>query len=106
MTAEILSLKDARSARSPHWAGTCVCLGCQHSWTGVGPVGHTVGLTCPECDLPKGVTKYLFGADVGDHVLTCAACGGDAVTAYRRAGHMYVRCMNCGNDVTDAFYSG
>lgn len=105
--SEVVSLADAKAARQPHWTGSCVCLGCRHEWVGVGPSPFEgVNLDCPECKLPKGTVKYPFGASAGDMVLTCNHCGGEALTAYVRDNLHYVRCMGCGNDLTDAFFSG
>ncbi len=63
--------------REPHWAGKAVCVGCP---------------------------KFPFGADESDALLTCSPYGGDALTAYKREGRMYVRCMGCGTDLTEASY--
>lgn len=101
----IISLAKVREEREPHWSGKCVCLGCRHEWVGVGPVGVVDALQCPACDLPKGVTKNLFGADEGDAYLLCK-CGCEAMTAYKSKGHFYVKCMACGTDQTDVFYDG
>lgn len=95
--------EEAEDAQ-PHWAGKCVCLGCRHEWEGVGPIGTTTGLLCPECELPKGVTKYIFRSASGDMVLTCLECDGEALTAYIHKGAHVVRCMSCGYDVTAAFF--
>jgi hypothetical protein len=86
-------------------AGPCVCLGCRHEWVGVSQTG-SVNLICPSCELPKGTTKYPFGCSDGDRVLTCRHCKGEALTAYIRNDMHYVRCMGCGVDLTEEFYSG
>jgi hypothetical protein len=101
--ADVVSLDDARAEREPHWAGKAVCVGCRHEWVQVAPAGVTC-VGCPSCGLPKGFPKFPFGADEGDALLTCSPCGGDALTAYKREGRMYVRCMGCGTDLTEAFY--
>ncbi len=108
MAGEVISFAAAKAEREPHWSGKCVCLGCRHEWEGVGPIGVTVGLQCPACDLPKGVCKHPFGAQEGDSVLTCSHCGGEALTAYMRAKDrlLMVKCMSCGVDLTDVFYNG
>jgi len=98
----VVSLAEEREARQPHWTGTAYCVGCKHEWQAVAPVGSE-NLECPSCTLPKGVPKYPFGAEEGDMVLTCD-CGCEALTAYRRVGHFYVKCMSCGDDLTHAFY--
>lgn len=102
---DIVPFKVAsREEYDPHWSGPCVCLGCRHEWVGVGPLGFTSNLDCPECELPKGTTKYPFGASEGDLVLTCGDCGGEALTSYIRDGLHYVRCMGCGTDLTNVFF--
>jgi hypothetical protein len=93
-----------RDARRPHWEGTGHCVGCRHEWEGVGPSG-VLWVECPSCGLPKGTPKYPFGAVEGDTLLTCTPCGGEALTAYYRDGHLWVRCMGCGTDLTEAFFS-
>ena len=109
--SEVVDFENARKKReeavddrSSHWAGRCVCMGCRHEWEGVGPIGNHEGLNCPSCELPKGVIKFLFGGAEGDMTLTCASCGGEALTAYLRKGRQYVRCMACGHDLTNAFF--
>ena len=109
--SEVVDFEDARKKRegkvddrAAQWCGKCVCMGCRHEWEGAGPVGNHKGLTCPECKLPKGVTKFLFGGEVGDMTLACADCASEALTAYLRKGRQYVRCMACGHDLTNAFF--
>lgn len=98
----IISLAAAREERQPHWRGTAYCVGCKEEWQAVAPIG-TMSLDCPACELPKGVPKYPFGADEGDLLLVCD-CGCEALTAYRRKGLFYVKCMACGTDLTHSFY--
>lgn len=100
----VVSLSAARESRQPHWTGKCVCLGCRHEWEGVGPIGMHSSLECPSCELPKGVVRNLFGCAVGDQELQCN-CGSEALTAYVHNGRKWVRCMACGTDLTEAFYS-
>lgn len=110
--SDIIDFTKAKQARAEdkeaeqgEWAeGPCVCLGCRHEWVGVAPPGRMRNLVCPSCELPKGTNKHPFGAAVGDMTLTCAHCGGEALTAYARAGHHYVRCMGCGVDLTEVFF--
>lgn len=103
--AEVISLAAHREENTPHWSGQCVCLGCRHEWEGVGPMGATISLECPSCSLPKGVIKNLFGAQAGDAVLLCN-CGSEALTAYKRHGHKWLRCMACGTDQTNTLFDG
>lgn len=100
----VVSFAAAREERQPHWTGEAYCVGCQHSWQAVAPMG-TMILDCPACSLPKGMPRHPFGADEGDRLLTCN-CGCEALTAYQRHGRMWVRCMGCGTELTDAFYGG
>jgi ribosomal protein S27E len=103
--SEVVSLAKVREERQPHVTGTFVCVGCRHEWVGVAPLASR-WVDCPECHLPQGTNKHPFGADEGDRVLVCADCGGEALTAYKRGGKFWVRCMGCGNDLTNAFYEG
>lgn len=105
MTASIVNLAQAREERTPHWEGTAHCVGCHHEWEQVAPIGD-IWVDCPSCGLPKGTPKHPFGPSEGDQVLRCAECDGEALNAYKRKGHFYVRCMGCGNDLTHAFYEG
>jgi len=98
----VISLAAAREERQPHWAGNVYCIGCHHEWVGVGPLG-TMFVDCPSCGLPKGTPKHPFMADDGDLVFACN-CGCEVMTAYKRKGNLYVRCMGCGTDQTHAFY--
>lgn len=100
----VISLAAAREERQPHWSGTVHCVGCQHEWVGVAPMG-TMWLDCPNYELPKGHPKHLFGADVGDSEFSCV-CGGQALTAYVRAKgqRFFLRCMACGTDQTNAVF--
>jgi hypothetical protein len=96
----VISLSQFKKEREPHWSGQCVCLGCRHEWTGVGEIGHTICLECPSCNLPKGVTKNLFGADDDDSFFICS-CGNEALTAVYTKARPGIMCMNCGNDCTE-----
>lgn len=85
-----------------HSEGTAVCLACRHEWAAVAPVGEQT-LDCPSCKLPRGLWKYNFGAQQGDRLFLCL-CGSEALTAYQRAGHFYLKCMACGDDHTEAIF--
>jgi hypothetical protein len=101
----VVDFAQAKAEREPHSAGTRVCLGCRHEWVGVAPLGENTGLECPSCGMPKGVTKYLYGADVGDSEFRCN-CGCEALTAFipkSRSGAKF-SCMACGADQTDALF--
>lgn len=98
----VISFAAEREARQPHWHGLVRCVGCQHEWEAVAPLG-TLWLECPSCSSPKGHPKYPFGAQVGDAVFACK-CGGEALTAYKRGTHFYLRCMGCGTDQTQGIF--
>jgi len=68
-------------------------------------MGCNTGLECPECGLPKGVTKWPFGCKDGDLEFQCI-CGCEAMAVYKRAidGRFVTRCMGCGYDQTAAIY--
>lgn len=98
----VISLADARKEREPHWEGLIHCVGCQHEWRGVAPVG-TMIVDCPSCSLPKGHPKHPFGAMAGDAMFRCD-CGSEALTAYYRSGLFRIVCMACGINHTNAIF--
>jgi hypothetical protein len=99
----VVSFQKAKEERSPHWAGSCKCVGCGHEWVGVGPMG-TMWVDCPSCEMPKGTPKFPFGGgEAGDLVLVCN-CGSEALTAFHRKGKFRLQCMGCGADQTEAVF--
>lgn len=47
-------------ARSePHGTGKAFCLGCEHTWEAVAPLG-VYDLECPECGTMKGHYTFAF----------------------------------------------
>lgn len=98
----VIDFAAAKKEREPHWTGTVRCVGCQHEWEGVAPIG-TMWVDCPECGLPKGHPKHPFGAQEGDLVFRCL-CGSEALTAYQHKGRFFLKCMACGIDQTAAIY--
>lgn len=101
----VIDFAAAKLERSPHSAGARICLGCQHEWIGVAPLGVNASLKCPECGLPKGVTKNLYGADVGEMSFLCN-CGCEVMFARRRmSGRTHVHCIACGEDQTEAIFA-
>lgn len=101
--SKVIDLQAHRESKQPHWSGEVYCVGCQHTWVGVAPIG-TEWVDCPSCSMPKGTPRHPFGGTVGDAILTCT-CGCEALTAYKREGAFCVRCMKCGNNLTEAFYN-
>lgn len=98
----VVSFAAAKAEREPHWTGTARCIGCQHEWQAVAPMG-TFDLECPSCHLMKGHPKHPFGAQPGDLLFLCN-CGSEALTAYHRKGTFYLKCMACGTDQTAAIF--
>lgn len=85
-----------------HLSGEALCIGCRHKWVAVAPVG-TWQLECPSCGAMKGVFRLPVGAQEGDLYFSCA-CGCEALTAYKREGKFWIRCMSCGEDKTVALF--
>lgn len=106
MTENVVSLADKRLEREPHWSGAVRCLGCAHEWVAVAPVGVVSGLACPACGLNKGVPKNLYGPGEGYAALGCN-CGADSFFAYlgETSRKVYVRCVGCGSDLTEALFN-
>ena len=86
----------------PHLAGEARCIGCQHKWAAVAPVG-TRSLECPSCKTMNGLWTYPVGPEVGDLAFACN-CGCDALTAYKRRGLFHIVCMSCGEHQTEALF--
>lgn len=82
--------------------GSAKCVGCQHAWHAAAPTG-TTWLECPSCGSMRGAWVHPVGAQEGDIAFVCN-CGGEAVTAYKRAGHFWLICMACGIDQTNAIF--
>ena len=74
-----------------HLSGDAKCLGCQHEWQAVAPVG-TTELECPGCGLWKGVYACMTAPDtvwqcdcgnqhfyIDDEGAICARCGVRAI---------------------------
>lgn len=88
--ADIIDLKAKKAEREPHIAGAAFCVACDHTWTGVWPIG-TTEFQCPECKRLMGRSTYeisphkdakVFECNCGNqlyHVLTdrihCPSCG-------------------------------
>lgn len=98
----VISFTAEREARKPHWEGKVHCVGCQHEWEGVAPLG-TLWVDCPSCGLPKGAPKHPFGAGQDDLLFKCN-CGSEALTAYVKKGVFRICCMACGANQTNAIY--
>lgn len=95
----VIDFAQAKIESQSHWAGEIRCIGCQHEWAGVAPMG-TMWVECPECGFSKGHPKHPFSCAVGESVYSCA-CGSQALTAVANSAHMKIMCMACGEDHTD-----
>lgn len=73
-----------------HATGEAFCLGCNHTWIAVAPLG-TTQLECPSCKALKGHWKFEHYPSVGQLVLQCNC--GNQLFYLTKEGHM---CANCG----------
>jgi len=84
--AEILQF-PTKEKSDPHGAGEAFCLGCNHTWVAVAPVGD-VQLECPKCGTMKGLWKFPFEPE------TTWQCNcGNKLFYLTLDGHL---CPNCG----------
>lgn len=77
-----------------HGSGPAKCMGCQHTWEAVVPVG-TTQLDCPACGAWKGILLAPYRTEL---VWTCV-CGCD-LFCLTPDGAM---CPNCGLSPDDWF---
>jgi hypothetical protein len=98
----VVQFKPREPKEPPHMAGEAICIGCRHTWAAVAPVG-TWQLECPSCGSGNGIWRYPTGAHEGDLGFKCL-CGCEALTAYKRRGRFYLRCMACADDQTEAIF--
>jgi hypothetical protein len=94
--AAVLSLAAAREERTPHLHGAAQCIGCQHKWEAVAPVG-TVELECPACHLPKGAFVNQVMRGTGRFVCNC---GCDLFRISQTVGPY---CANCAEPAVGGF---
>ena len=93
---------EFRRPEPPTLAGEAVCVGCGSSWAAVAPVG-TAWLECPVCGSNRGTWKHPVHPAPGDMIFRCC-CGGEALTALKKGGLTYLRCLGCGCDQTNAVF--
>jgi ribosomal protein S27E len=86
----VVNLGDYR----PHSAGKAVCLGCEHEWVSVAPIG-CIHLDCPKCERAQGVWKHGFEPQDGESFWRCN-CGG---TLFYLQPNRVIRCRACGQRV-------
>lgn len=94
--SNVVSLAERKAEMTPHLTGRAQCVGCQHEWQAVAPIG-TDALECPACGLHKG--HFAHPVMVGERVWTCS-CGNDLFRISRRAE---VYCINCAAPQTGWF---
>lgn len=88
--ADVIDFTKEKLERSPHIAGSAICLGCRHEWAVVAECG-AIGFECPNCGLEKGVHKYLCRPENGT-VWTCG-CGNFYMLLTDKLNAL---CPNCG----------
>ena len=86
----VVSLAEAKAAREAHIQGEAFCMGCNHNWRGVWPLG-TTELECPECKRMMGRSTYEVSPQPNSKVYECH-CGNQLfhILADR------IHCPNCG----------
>jgi hypothetical protein len=82
--------ESANDSDVPHGSGEAFCLGCDHRWIAVAPVGETV-FECPSCKAHKGRWKFEFMPADGQLVRQCNC--GNQLFYLTPDGHL---CANCG----------
>lgn len=95
--ADVISLEDERTARSPHIEGEAHCLGCGHKWRAVvasEPYQKRLAdldpwLECPQCHCSKGLFTFQMLRPVDHWVCNC----GNMYFALSRTG---AYCPSCG----------
>ena len=86
----VVSLTDAKAAREPHISGEAFCIGCNHHWQGVWPLGVTE-FECPECKRMMGRSTYEVSPHPESRVYECL-CGNQLFHVLDDRIH----CPNCG----------
>ena len=86
----VISLADAKAAREPHVTGEAFCIGCNHTWRGVWPLG-TTDLECPNCKRKTGRGTFEVSPQEGSHVYQCH-CGNQLFHLLKDRVH----CPSCG----------
>lgn len=74
----------------PFAQGEVFCIGCNHVWQAVAPVG-TTQLECPGCGASKGRWRFEFAPNEGQLVRECNC--GNQLFYLTPEGHL---CANCG----------
>jgi len=91
----VIDFNKAKEARETieQLRGPAHCIGCQHEWEAITPVGVVSGLECPECGCFKGVmTHEVYDGDSG----YMCNCGNDLMRINPQGAY----CANCGMAAT------
>jgi predicted RNA-binding Zn-ribbon protein involved in translation (DUF1610 family) len=88
---EVIDLAKARKEREPHIAGELYCMGCEHEWTAVWPMGATE-FECPECKSMRGRSKFDISPSPESQVWSCMSCGNQLFNLLPDRVH----CPGCG----------
>ena len=76
--------------KDPHQEGEAFCMGCNHTWVAVAPVG-ALAFECPSCHCHKGHFKFECGLAEGTGVWTCK-CDNQLFNVTEKG----IFCPNCG----------
>lgn len=90
MTDNLIDFAAAREARQPYNEGPARCLGCDHTWHAVAPVG-LVTFECPACHRYQGAFVGLIFPPEDQQLWVCG-CGGQFFVLTTRAP----QCVLCG----------
>jgi DNA-directed RNA polymerase subunit RPC12/RpoP len=81
----------------PWMARQTKCMGCDHTWATVAPVG-TKWIECPACHTKKGAYEGFVQPPHPTKVYCCIPCGASLFTAFLYTdGQVGVMCAECGN---------
>ncbi len=86
--------------RRTHLRGDAKCLGCEHEWEAVAPVG-AVGLECPKCGTDRGVMAGLCFPKEGKSVWTCNNDGNQYFVRVAGEGWLCIVCGALQTSVSD-----
>lgn len=87
---------------SPHIYGTGFCTVCKYEWPCVALIGIYV-LTCPRCEIPRGVWMGPIEPPEKSEVFTCKHCDGQVFFIWQSQGMFCICCgfLHAWADVVD-----
>lgn len=89
---KVVSLSEARRARSPHTSGPARCLACGHTFEAVIPCGVSV-TTCPACLTERAVRDGLVFTESPHWTCDTQGCNGNQFLHLTKRG---AYCPLCG----------